>query len=119
MDIDKSQKFLERLEKFSDDVNYTCKETSRDVATVEIVSQLVRSAGSIGANYIEAVEGLSQKDFYFRIRICRKESKESGFWLRRLLAINNQKEAQYTKLINECREFVLIFSKIITSSKNY
>ncbi len=119
MDFDKSQKFLERLEKFSDDINQVCKETERNTVTIEIISQLVRSAGSIGANYIEAIESLSQKDFYYRIRICRKESKESGFWLRRLLAINDQKGAQYTKLTGESREFVLIFSKIIVSSKNY
>lgn len=119
MDIEKSQKFLERLEKFSDEVNQVCKEIRRDTVTIEIMSQLVRSAGSIGANYIEAIESLSQKDFYYRIRICRKESKESGFWLRRLLAINTTKGAQYTKLIGESREFVLIFSKIISSSKNY
>lgn len=49
------------------------------------IKQVIRSAGSVGANYIEANESLSKKDFLHRIKICRKESKETAFWLRMLM----------------------------------
>jgi four helix bundle protein len=54
----------------------------KSLANVEIARQLVRSAGSVGANYIEANESLSKKDFLMRIKICRKEEKESCYWLK-------------------------------------
>src|SRR3989344_8038413 len=82
--IAQTEQFLARLEKFSDEVNTLCKAIKYNSVITEIVSQLVRAAGSPGANYIEAIESFSKKDFYFRIKICRKESREAGFWLRRL-----------------------------------
>lgn len=54
----------------------------KNTANIEIGKQVIRSAGSVGANYIEANESLSKKDFVMRIKICRKESKESRYWLR-------------------------------------
>jgi four helix bundle protein len=59
----------------------SCKMT---VTNFKIAGQLMDSSGSAGANYIEANEGLSKKDFMYRLRICKKESKESHFWLRLL-----------------------------------
>jgi four helix bundle protein len=53
----------------------------KTIANNEIIKQVVRSSGSAGANYIEANEALSKKDFAFRIKICRKEAKESLYWL--------------------------------------
>ncbi len=116
IDLERSRIFLARLEKFSDEVNRLCKQLPKDPVNFEVVSQLVRSGGSVGANYIEAIEGLSKKDFYFRIRICRKESKESGFWLNRILANNPSFNEKINPLIQEAREYVLIFSKILTNS---
>jgi four helix bundle protein len=60
----------------------------RTVINDEIGKQLIRAATSVGANYIEANESLSKKDFLTRIKICRKEAKETGYWLK-LLEINN------------------------------
>lgn len=84
----------------------------------EIISQLVRSGGSIGANYIEAIESLSKKDFYYRIRVCRKESRESEFWLNRVINSNPNMKERTLPLAQEAREYVLIFSKILQSANN-
>jgi four helix bundle protein len=59
-----------------------CKELCKTVIDTEIGKQLVRSATSVGANYIEANEALGKKDFLMRIRICRNEAKETTYWLR-------------------------------------
>lgn len=83
----------------------------------EIVRQLIRSCGSIAANYIEANEALSKKDFFYRIRVCRKESKETRFWLKSLARSNSKLEGRISILIKETIEFVLIFSKILESDK--
>ena len=115
MDYQRSQKFLERLEKFSDEVNRLCNLLPKTTINIEIISQLVRAAGSIGANYIEALESFSQKDFYFRIKICRKESRESAFWLKRLSMANSTKVFECSKLATEATEYVMIFSKILTT----
>jgi len=59
-----------------------CKGSPRTIANDELAKQLVRATTSVGANYIEANEALSKKDFLTRIKICRKEAKESGYWLK-------------------------------------
>lgn len=89
-----------------------------DVVYYEDAKQLVRSSGSVGANYIEANEALSRKDFIHRIKICKKESKESKYWLR-LMAHGHQQESENErqKLIDESTEFIRIFAAIIKSSK--
>ena len=75
----------------------------------EDVKQLIRSSGSVAANYIEANEALSKKDFVMRIKICRKEAKESILWLRLLEAP--------PALISEATELMKIFGAIIEKSK--
>ena len=67
----------ERTLKFAKEVIAFVKIIPKSIANVEIIKQLVRSSGSVGANYIEANEALSKKDFALRVRICRKEAKES------------------------------------------
>jgi len=79
------------------------------ISNSEDGKQLVRSSGSIGANYIEANESLSKKDFVMRVKISKKETKESKFWLRLLGAKDD--------LINECTELMKIFGAIIEKSK--
>jgi four helix bundle protein len=69
---------------FAAKVRRFVKSLPRTICNIEGVKQVVRSSGSVGANYIEANEALSKKDFLMRIRICRKESKESRYWLRLL-----------------------------------
>ncbi|MDP2920653.1 MAG: four helix bundle protein, partial [Dehalococcoidia bacterium] len=91
----------------------------RTVVNTEIIKQLVRSSASVGANYIEASEFLGKKDFGLRIKICRKEAKETIYWLRlvetRADGLDKHKEA----LINEATELMKIFGAIVTrTSKN-
>ena len=72
----------ERTETFARDVRAFVKKLPRTLANSEDARQLIRSSGSVGANYIEANEALSKKDFVMRVKISRKESKESAYWLR-------------------------------------
>ncbi len=74
--------------------------------------QLLRSSGSVGANYIEANESLGRKDFVMRIRLCKKGAKESAYWLR-LLALDDTHGSAYRKLRKEARELMLIFAAIL------
>ncbi len=83
---------------------------------IEVSRQLVRSAGSIGANYREANEALSKKDFIYRIKICRKEAKESKYWLRLSEPRDNQTVEQ-NKLIKEALELTKIFGSILEKCK--
>ena len=78
----------------------------------EDISQLVRSSGSVGANYIESREGLSKKESLMRLRIARKEAKESRYWLR-LLAVPSDMTEQLDNLVHESTELLSILSAII------
>ena len=71
----------ERTYQFAKEVSLFCRKLPRTIADVEYTKQAVRSSGSVGANYIEANEALSKKDFKMRVKICRKEAKESAYWL--------------------------------------
>jgi four helix bundle protein len=62
------------------------KKLPKTIANIEDIKQLVRASGSVGANYIEANESLSKKDFIMRIKICRKEAKESRYWLKLMIS---------------------------------
>ena len=84
----------------------------KSLTNAEFGRQLVRSAGSVGANYIEADEALSKKDFIMRIKICRKEAKESKYWLELSTSSNENTELK-SHLIDECTQLIKIFSTII------
>ena len=88
------------------------KTLKSSITTREDGKQVVRSSGSVGANYIEANEAISKKDFKFRIKICRKEAKESRYWLRLLLDGNQEKESTISPLIQEADELTKIFGSI-------
>lgn len=102
----------ERTEKFAREIISFVNAVPKTIANIEITKQLIRSAGSIGANYIEANESLSRKDFGMRIKICRKETKESRYWLN-LVEFNNEKLEQNRKiLVEESTQLLKIFSSI-------
>lgn len=82
----------------------------------ELISQIVRSSGSVGANYREANEALGKKDFYMRIRICRKEAKETKYWLELILHNNPVTRVTVDSLIGESVEFIRIFSAMIKNA---
>src|SRR5439155_8141134 len=90
------------------------KRLPRTVCNLEDVRQVVRSSGSVGANYIEANESLSKKDFRLRVRISRRESKETRYWLRLLDTLDGAPlECEREQLIQESIELVRIFSSIL------
>lgn len=90
------------------------KNLSRSISNLEYAKQLIRSSGSVAANYIEANESLSKKDFVMRIKICRKEAKESCLWFK--LCDSNDIDMQ-NKLIKESQELTKIFGAILEKSK--
>ncbi len=87
----------------------------KTISNIEIGKQLVRSAGSVGANYIEANESLGRKDFIMHIKISRKEAKESRYWLHLTAPIESEK-AQKSYLIQEVSELMNIFGAIYRKS---
>ena len=88
------------------------------IANTEDNKQLIKASGSVGANYIEANESLGKKDFLMRVRISRKEAKESAFWLRLINETNNLKNANDAEaLIQEALELKMILSSILEKSK--
>ena len=92
------------------------KELPRTIANVEDAKQFIRASGSIGANYIEANESIGKKDFVMKIKTCRREAKESGYWLR-LLDCDCEVESTRTKLLAEAQELMKIFGAIVRKSE--
>ena len=90
----------------------------RTVTTIDDARQLVRSSGSVAANYIEANEALSKRDFQMRIKICRKEAKESGLWLRLMGTAPKVNLAEQSALLQESGELTNIFGAIIQKTTN-
>lgn len=104
----------ERTYKFALTAATVCKKFPKSISNIEYTRQLIRSSGSVGANYIEANEALSKKDFMMRIKICRKEAKESAYWLKLLNNTNVEDfKSETIKLIGEAIELKKIFSSIL------
>ena len=103
---------------FAKRVRALVKKIPKTLANIEDGKQLIRASGSVGANYIEANEALSKKDFVMRIKICRKEVKESRYWLQ-LIETNggNEQEIERQDLIKESTELMNIFGSILQKSK--
>ena len=89
----------------------------KDPINSPLISQLVRAATSIGANYMEADGAESKKDFQHKISICKKESKETKHWLRMVVKANPTRRNECDKLWKEAQELTLIFSAIILPKK--
>jgi four helix bundle protein len=107
----------ERTFEFAQSVRAFVKQLPRTVSNTEDIKQLVRASGSVAANWIEADEALSKRDFLMHVKICRKEAKESRLFLRLIdagLAKNNATARE--TLAAEARELTLIFSSIISKS---
>jgi len=100
---------------FARDCRAFVKRLPRTICNIEDAKQLVKASGSVGANYIEANEALSKKDFKYRIRVCRKEAKESGYWLRLVETGNDAElESERRRLVQEAKELKHIFGAIAT-----
>ena len=108
----------ERTFIFAKDVRLFVKTLPKTLANFEDAKQVVKSSGSVGANYLEANEALSKKDFLMRIKISRKEAKESKYWLQLISKTNELKNDDEAKrLIQEADELKKILSSIIEKSK--
>jgi four helix bundle protein len=104
----------ERTLAFAQAVRAFVRQLPQTLSNVEDVKQVVRASGSADANYIEANEALSKKDFVMRIKICRKEAKESGFFLRLVYTADNKDlESSRAELIQESTELPSIFGAIL------
>lgn len=115
-----SKELYELFFQFAFKCNQLIKRLPYNVSNKEYGIQLIRSSASPGANYIEAIEAVSKKDFVHRLRICRKESKESIHWLMLLEKTNNKEiEDEVKELILEAESFVRILtSSILTAERN-
>ncbi len=113
-EVNKIYDLEERTFQFALKVRFFIKKLPRNINNIEDGKQLVRSSGSVGANYIEANDSLGEKDKLMKVRICRKEAKESKFWLRLVDTENNEiLESERIKLIQESHELMLIFGSIL------
>ena len=107
----------DRTFEFAKRVRAFVRALNKCLGNLEDGKQLIRSSGSVGANYIEANEALSKKDFLMRAKICRKEAKESLYWLKLIDVNNSDMERERELLQNEAKELTHIFGAIVTKSQ--
>jgi four helix bundle protein len=108
----------ERTARFGESIIDFAKTLPRNLINNQLIGQIVRSGTSIGANYTEADGAESKKDFRHKIGLCKKESKETKHWLRMIKRANPDRKDDCKKLWSEAQELTLIFSSILSSSKN-
>ena|SRR3989338_8698363 len=118
MIIKKQYNLEERTAKLGESVIKLCKTLKQDTISKPIISQIIRSSTSIGANYCEANGASSRKDFKNKIFICKKEAQETKHWLRMLVACSLDNKEECRKLWQETQELTLIFGKIISTLRN-
>jgi four helix bundle protein len=102
----------ERTAQFGEAIIDFALQIQRTPVNEPLISQIVRSGTSVGANYVEADDASSKKDFRYRIAICKRESRETKFWLRMIGRGNPDKVEEARKLWIEAKELHLIFAKI-------
>lgn len=105
----------ERTESFAKAVIEFAKKINRDPISLPLISQLVRSATSVGANYREANGACSRKDFKNKVFLCKKEIKETEYWINMLNKADERTAHASESIRKEARELVLIFSKIVST----
>ncbi|WPR72537.1 four helix bundle protein [Flavobacterium sp. NG2] len=114
--MEKPYNLEERTFLFAKDCRFYINKLPKTISNIEDGRQLVRSSGSVGANYIEANEKLGDKDLSFRLKISRKEAKESRYWLRLLQELNPDLKSISEELLLEAEELRKIISAIITKT---
>jgi len=106
----------ERTALFAERVRNFCLKLPKNIVNNEYIPQLVRASSSPAANYVEANESIGNKDFSMKIKTCRRESKESAYWLRLVITDNAvEMENERAALRQEAKEFILIFTAILKS----
>jgi four helix bundle protein len=106
----------ERTQRFSNNVRVFVKNVPKKFENIEDLKQLLKSSGSVAANYIEANESESKRDFRHRVKICRKEAKESRFWLTSLLLEDGALKEERQRLQQEAHELERIFGAILRNT---
>ncbi len=107
----------DRTLEFAKRIIHLCKALPKNTVNFELAKQLIRAGASIGANYREANDALSKKDFVHRMRISRKEAKESQYWINLIIEANPEFQKRVEPLLQESTEIIKIFSSIIEKSK--
>ena len=108
----------ERLARFAEGVIDLAKKLPRNEINLRLTPQAVSSSGSGGANYCEACEAESRKDWRHKLGIVKKELREAKHWLRLIARANDKQADESRALWKEAHELLLIFSKILRSSQN-
>jgi four helix bundle protein len=116
--LDKKYDLKERTSKYGVTIVKFCKSISQDAISKPLISQIVRSATSIGANYMEASNASSKKDFGNKIYICKKEAEETKHWIQMISVCCEDRKEELRKLWKEAQELTMIFQKIVSSLKN-
>ncbi len=103
----------DRTIKFARNIRYFVSKLPKTITNTEDIKQIARSSGSVGANYLEANASLGDRDFMMRIKISRKEAKETVYWLRLLNVMTPEMEKLRQEYIQEGNEFIYIFTAIL------
>lgn len=103
----------ERTAQFGEAIVAFAKKAPRNVVTLPLISQLVRSGTSVGSNYCEADDAVSKKDFRHKIGICKKEARETKYWLRVMALAEPSLRSEARCLWQEVKELHLIFASIL------
>lgn len=106
----------DRTLRFAKDVRAFIQKLPKNIILNQDYMQLTRSSGSVGANYLEANESLSRKDFLMRIKISKKEARETVYWLE-LLVVDSRFDVELKKLVDEANQLIRILGTILTRSK--
>ena len=112
--MDRPYRLEERTQLYAQNVILFLRACPRDIVNTELSRQAIRAAGSVGANYIEANECLGEKDRIMRLRLCRKEIKESRYWLQLFEIEDKPTDEKRSRLIIESTELLKIFNSIIS-----
>ena len=115
--VEKKYDLEERTAKFGEAIIGFAREIPKSEVTRSLISQLVRAGTSVGANYCEADDAESKKDFIHKIGICKKEARESKHWLRMVVTAEPDLRDKAKKLWIEAKELNLIFNAIIRSGR--
>ena len=112
----KKYDIADRTLNFARNIRQLIKSMLRTLINIEDGKQLVRSSGSVGANYLEACEALSKKDFLKHLKISRKEARESAYWIE-LIEVEMSQESIRQDLLSEARQLVKILTAIIIKTE--
>ena len=104
----------ERTLNFAKRIIRMCKELPSNTVNFKLIDQIIRSGGSVGANYREANDSLGKKDFLMRMKIARKEVTETQFWLELIIEANPNLQNKMQELLKESLELKKILSSIIS-----